>query len=150
MVKPTRETRPFLARRCRTSRVSQWRDRGNHLQSSPWLAVSIPPCFVSLPTVPEKNNVPFLDDVLLSFEPYLGLFLRRRNTTRRQQVLASHHFRTDEPLLDVAMDLTRGFDGRRTFANRPRPHFQLARGKKRNQPHQVIRGADQPVQSRLL
>src|SRR5438046_3421627 len=73
----------------------------------------------SSPRMPEQHHIAFLYNVLFPFQPNLSLFLRRRNTSRRDQIVPSHHFRPNKSLLDVAMNHTRGLHRRVSLANRP-------------------------------
>ncbi len=67
-----------------------------------------------------------------------------------EQILAAHHLGADEIALDIGVDGAGGFDGGSAAANRPGAHFRLARGKKRDQSHQIVCGADKAVQPWLL
>src|SRR6267378_1494876 len=102
------------------------------------------------PAMPEKNHIPFLHDVFFPLQPHLRLFPRRRQTSCRQQVIPSHHFRPNETLLNVAMNRARRLHRGRALANRPRPHFRLPGREKLDQSQQIIRRANQSVQPRLL
>src|SRR5207248_2500681 len=74
----------------------------------------------------------------------------RAQPPRRQQIIPSHHFGPYETLFDVAMNRPRCLHRCCALSNRPRPHFRLPRREKLDQPQQVIRRANQPVQPRLL
>src|SRR5260370_26630355 len=87
-------------------------------------------CFFSSSTVPEQNHISLLHDVIPPFESHLRFLFRSRDAARSQQVVPAHHFRSNESLLNVAMNLPRRLRCRRSFANRPRPHFRLARREK--------------------
>src|SRR5882672_6950346 len=101
-------------------------------------------------TVPKQNHIPLLYHVFLPLQPHLRLLPRRRQTSRRQQIIPPHHFRPYEAFLNVAMNRPRRLHRHRPLANRPSPHFRLSRREKLDQSQQIIRRADQPVQPRLL
>src|SRR5260370_31809635 len=100
--------------------------------------------------MPKQNHIASLHYIPPPLQPHLPLLPRRRHAPSRQQIIPPHHFRTNESLLDIAVNLSRRFRRRRPLPNRPSPHFRLPRRKKLNQPHQVISCANQPVQPRLL
>src|SRR5205807_1149895 len=57
-------------------------------------------------------------------------------------------FFTAKPLRSLRLSCR--LSPRRSLSYRPRPHFRLSRREKLNQPHQVIRRSNQPVQPRLF
>src|SRR6266436_7470449 len=106
--------------------------------------------FSFLSRMPKQNHITFLHYILPPLQPHLRLLPRCRHAPSRQQIIPPHHFRANKSLLDIAVNLSRRFRRRSSFANRPSPHFRLTRRKKLNQPHQVISRANQSVQPRLL
>src|SRR5207245_7604394 len=100
--------------------------------------------------MPKQNHIPFLHHILFPLQPHLRLFPCRRQASRRHQIIPPHHFRSNESFLDVAVNHSRRFHGRSTLSNRPRPHFRLPCREKLDQSQQIIRCANQAVQSWLF
>src|SRR5712675_3756503 len=94
-----------------------------HPNSVPAALILLPPHFqlstVDSPSsrMPEQNHIPFLHHIFPSLQPHLRLLPRRRNTPRRQQIIPSHHFRANESLFDIAVNLSRRLSRRRSFTN---------------------------------
>src|SRR3981189_605819 len=94
----------------------------------------------------EENDVAFLDDVLLSFETHLRLFARRREASRRQEIIPADYFGATEAALDVGVNCGARLLRVHAALDRPGAHLGFARGEKRSQAHQVIRGLNQAIE----
>src|SRR6266581_8873204 len=60
-------------------------------------------------TVPEKDDVAFLHDVVLPFQTHFPAFARRPRAPRFEQIIAPHNLSANEPALDVGMNHARRF-----------------------------------------
>src|SRR6266576_3339399 len=98
----------------------------------------------------EENDVAFLDDVLFAFEAHLSLFARRREASRRQEIIPADYFGANEAALYVGVNCAGCFLRVHAALDRPGAHLGLARGEKRSQAHQVIRRLNQAIESRGL
>ena len=69
---------------------------------------------------------------------------------QRDEVVVGDDLGADEALLEVGVDLARRLRRHRADVRRPGAHFLRAGGEERQQPEQVVGGADHAVEARLV
>src|SRR5262245_50466280 len=97
--------------------------------------------------MPEVNHVSVEDDVLLAFEPQLGVVAAAGDRAAREQVLVAADLRADEAALDVSVDLAGGVLRVGSAGDRPGAVFVLADREERNVPEQVVARADDAIET---
>src|ERR1700738_4682724 len=96
------------------------------------------------------HHIPFVDDVLLPFEPKPPSLLSPRLPLPRNVVPKRNNLSPYKPMLEIRMNNPRSLRRSRPLPHRPSPHFLRPSSEVSEQPQQRISPPDNPVQPRLL
>ena len=92
------------------------------------------------------HDIPVFDNIVLALQAQFGFGLGLRHAAQFEQILAGDHFRPDEALLDIRVDLAGRLPGCRTSLCCPGPHFVLPDGEEGLLVEQVVRNLDHPAE----
>ena len=98
----------------------------------------------------DVQDVAILHDVVLTFQSERAFGARVGFRTRFEKLIPADGFGADEMLFQIGVNRAGRFLREGVGGNLPGAAFILAGGEKRNQPEQLIRGADQAYESTLF
>src|SRR5438067_768189 len=98
----------------------------------------------------EQNHVAVLHDVFLPLTAHLPRRARRLLAAAGDVIIVRNGLGADEAALEVGVNLPRRLGRSRAAMNRPGARFLRAGGEERLQIEQLVRGANEGVQSRLF
>src|SRR5688500_15206160 len=98
----------------------------------------------------EVEDVSILNDVFFAFLPHLPGFLCGLFTAKCDKAVIIDGFSPNKATLEVAMDGARRFRSLGIAVNRPGASLLRTDREEGDQVQQLVAGADDPVQSRLL
>src|SRR5699024_143489 len=99
---------------------------------------------------PEVDDIAILHDIVLSFKLVQSLLLRSGFRPAGDEVIEVHDLRTDEPSLDVGMDLSCSILGTGADLDRPGPDFLWSCSEEAHQPKKPVALMDQLVEASLM
>src|SRR6187399_2471362 len=98
----------------------------------------------------EQHDISVAHDVLLAFRPDDALFLRAFPAARAHELIVAHRLTANEAALEIGVNHTRCLRRGVTLMDGPRADFLLARREVRLQSHQVVAGANEPIETGRL
>ena len=98
----------------------------------------------------EIDDVAILNDVLFALQSNFAVFATRRHGSAFDQPIEGHDLGADETARDVAVDLASRELCHRAPRNGPRAALVLADGEERNVTQQIVAGANDAVEPRLV
>src|SRR5689334_8593545 len=98
----------------------------------------------------EQHDVAVLDDVFLAFVARLAGLLGGDLAAERDEIVISDRLRADEAALEVGVDDARRLRGLVALVHGPGARLLRPGGEIGDQVKQVVAGADQPVETRLV